>query len=81
MRKKTLFEEEVDDVFLRSLNKEKRPKTEAKNLEGYFYICSSSSKTTFYKYFFEMHDHYIFCKKSSSKNEIAFMDVKNSFLK
>ena len=80
-RKATLFEDEIDDVFLKSVSKESRPRTVKKNLEGYFYILSSSQKPTYFKYYFELHDHYIFCKKESSGEEIAYMDINSSFMK
>lgn len=79
--KKTLFEDEVDDVFLKSLSKEKRPNTQRKVLAHYFQICSSSTEKKYYKYFFELHDHYIFCKKSENDPEIAFMDINNAFMR
>lgn len=28
-----------------------------------------------------MHDHYIFCKKGQDDGEIAFMDIKNAFMR
>lgn len=44
-------------------------------------ICSSSTQKKYFKYYFELHDNYIFCKKSESEGEIAYMDVKNAFLR
>lgn len=80
--KKTLFEDEIEDVFLKSLKNNERPKTsKLKSLEEYFHICSSQKKGKFINYYFECFDHYIFCKKDSEKPELAFMDIKNSFLK
>lgn len=80
--KKTLFEDEIEDVFLKSLKSHKRPSTsKLKSLESYFYICSSQKKGKYINYYFECYDHYIFCKKEAEKPELAFMDIKNSFLK
>ena len=79
--KGTLFEDEVEDVFLKSLNKEKMPKTGDKTFGTHFYICSSASKKKYYQYFFELRDHYIFCRKEESKKEIAFMDIRHAFIK
>lgn len=36
--KPTLFEDEIDDIFLRSFSKENRPKTSNKHLEAYFLV-------------------------------------------
>ena len=80
-KKATLFEEEIDDVFLKSFAKESRPKTRPKVLESYFYILSSAQKPTYFKYFFELHEHYIFCKKDPSGDEMAYMDINNAFMK
>ena len=81
MRKQTLFEDVIDDVFLKSFTKENRPVTKQKTLEGYFYVLSSANKPTYYRYYFELHDHYIFCKKEPGGEEIAYMDILNSFMK
>ena len=62
--KQTLFEESVDDVFLKSLAQEQRPPTNKKHLASYFEICSSSVNKKYFKYYFELHDNYVFCKKS-----------------
>ena len=80
-KKATLFEEEVDDVFLKSFTKEARPKTRAKALEGFFYILSSAQKPTYFKYYFELHEHFIFCKKDPGGDEMAYMDINNAFMK
>ena len=79
--KGTLFEKEVEDVFLKSLSKEPTPKTGPKIFGTHFHICSSASKKNYYRYYFELRDHYVFCRKESNKREIAFMDVKNAFIK
>ena len=79
--KGTLFEKEVEDVFLKSLSKEPTPKTGPKIFGTHFHICSSASKKNYYRYYFELRDHYVFCRKESKKREIAFMDVKNAFIK
>lgn len=80
-RKATLFEDEIDDVFLKSFTKETRPVTKQKTLESYFYVLSSAQKPTYFKYYFELHDHYIFCKKDPNGDEIAYMDILNAFSK
>jgi tRNA A-37 threonylcarbamoyl transferase component Bud32 len=80
--KKTLFEDATEDVFLKSLKENSRPKTsKIKALEDYFYICSSQKKSKYIRYYFELYDSFIFCKKNHEKSELAFMDIKNSFLK
>jgi len=64
-KKETLFDNKVDDIFLKSCAKNKRPKTDPNKIwcRDYFYIFSSSKDKVFYKYFFELHDHFIICKK------------------
>ena len=80
MKKQTLYENELDDEFLKGFSKTKRPVTKNKLLEGNFYVYASKEKK-FYMYYFELHDHYIFCKKSKTSDEIAYMDIENSFMK
>lgn len=77
----TLFENDLEDVFLKSVNKEKVPKTGPASLATQFYICSSASKKTYFKYYFELRDHFIFCRKERKLKDIAFMDVKHAFMK
>ncbi len=78
---KTLFEDTLDDVFLKSLQKEKRPVTKNKLISNYFYICSSPTDKRYFKYHFELNDNFIFCKKTKDEKEIAFMDIQNAFMK
>ena len=79
--KGTLFENHIEDVFLKSVNKEPKPQTGPTLWGTHFYICSSATKKNYYRYYFELRDHYIFCKKDSHKDEIAFMNVQNAFMK
>jgi tRNA A-37 threonylcarbamoyl transferase component Bud32 len=81
MKKQTLFESEIDDTFLKSFNKDARPQTKVKLLESFFSVLSSSRNPTYYRYYFELHDNYIFCKKDQNSDEIAYMDIRNSFMK
>lgn len=80
MKKQTLFENEFEDEFLKGFSKGSRPITKTKLLEGYFYVFSSKEKK-YYMYYFELHDHYIFCKKDATSEEIAYMNIANSFMK
>jgi tRNA A-37 threonylcarbamoyl transferase component Bud32 len=80
-RRTNLFDEELDDTFLRSLKKDIRPNTTKKSLEGYFYVLSLAQQPTYFKYYFELHDNYIFCKKEASGEEMGYMDIKNAFMK
>ena len=77
----TLFENDLEDVFLKSVNKEKVPTTSEASLGTQFYICSSASKKTYFRYYFQLRDHYIFCRKEAKLKDIAFMDVKHAFMK
>lgn len=80
----TLFEELVDEVFLKNLKNVKRPVTIRKSIGDCFYIMSNASKQQpkTYQYYFHLEDHYIFVLKSKeSQEEIAYMDIKYAFLK
>ena len=81
MGKETLFESEIDDTFLKTLSKSPLPVTSQKLLEAYFIVRSSSNNPTYHRYYWELHDHYIFCKKEKDSEVIAYMDIKNSFMK
>lgn len=81
MKTQTLFDCELDEEFLRTFPKDKRPTTKSKLVSGNFLI-STGKERKFYMHFFELHDHLIFCKKAAhSEDELAFMDIRNSFLK
>ena len=80
MKKRTLFETEFDDEFLKQFSKDKRPQTKQKSAQGYFKL-QSVKEGKYYTYYFELHDHYVFCKKDPNSEEIAYMDISNSFLK
>ena len=77
----TLFSEYIEDTFLELLKKKERPATKNKTLSDYFYICSTSNAENYFCYLWELHDHYIFCRKSPQDPEIAFMDIQFSFMK
>lgn len=32
-------------------------------------------------YYFELHDNFVFCKKTENDGEIAFMDIQNAFVR
>ena len=80
--KKTLFEDEIDDVFLKPPNKVdpaifKRPPM----IADYFNICFSLKKMNYYRYYFALHDHYIVCSEGPDKPPKAVMDIKHAFMK
>lgn len=78
----TLFADCYEDVFLELLKKRPRPVTYKKTLEDFFYIGSNSSdKVTYYRYLWQLNDHYIFCRKSENDPEIAFMNIQYAFMK
>ncbi len=74
-RKATLFDEDVEDVFMKNLSKNSRPVTTRKTLEGYFNILSASDNPICCKYYFELHDHYIFLKENQNSDEKVYMDI------
>lgn len=80
---KTLYEDQMKDVFLQSIKKHGRPKLKIKKgvLKNTFYICSDKEKGIFHEYIFKAEDYLIFCRKSKNKSELAFMNVNFSFLK
>lgn len=80
--KETLFEEEIDDVFLKppgSVDRTIFPKKPI--LEGYFQICFSLKKMNYFKYYFQLYDHHITCREHPGNEEKAIMDINNAFLK
>ena len=80
--KPTLFEDEIDDVFLKPPSSIDRNGVSKKpTLEGYFQICFSLKKMNYYKYYFQLHDHYITCKEQPSTDDKAVMDINNAFIK
>lgn len=76
----TLFESELDEEFLRKFPRDKRPVTRSLTLSGYFNICTGREKR-YYRHYFELHDHYIFCRASEDSEEMAYMDIQNAFVK
>lgn len=78
----TLFSNMVEDTFIKQLRGEvTRPQTSQKLLEGDFYIASTANERKFLKFYWEMHDHYLFLHKKASGPEVAFMDIEFAFLK
>ena len=81
-KRKTLFEDSLDDVFLRPLKNNGGKLLNAPvQVENWFTICSSSKTMEYTKYFFEMRGNIIACKKEQDRKAIAYMDVLNSFMK
>lgn len=81
-KKKTLFEDQVDDVFLKPLKGAPRPSSVPNPiLKDNFYISVSGKKPEFIQYNFEMYEHILTCRKDASSVEIAYMDVLNAFMK
>ena len=79
--KQTLFEDELDNIFLKSLKDTKRPFTTKIALKSDFLICISNSKKKYKNFFLELQDNFIFLKKEEIGKEIAFMDINNVFMK
>lgn len=80
--KPTLFEDELDDVFLKPPNIVDRSRASKKaSVEGYFHICFSLKKMNYYRYYFQLFDHFIVCREGPSTEEKAVMDISNAFIK
>jgi len=81
-KKKTLFEDQLDDIFLKPVKGNVRPSNvNSPILKDSFYISISGKKPEFIQYYFEMYEHILTCRKDASSPEIAYMDVLNSFMK
>ena len=78
---KTLFEDVLDDFFLRSIKKRTEPIEDKVTLANYFYIGSSKKKNSFFQYFFELRGSIIVLKKMQGGPIIAYMDVHNTFIR
>lgn len=80
--KATLFEDEIDDIFLKPPSSVDRSNISKKpTIEGYFQICFSLKKMNYFKYYFQLYDHYITCKEHPNTEEKAIMDINNAFMK
>ena len=80
--KATLFEDEIDDIFLKPPSKVDRTNVSNKpSIESYFQICFSLKKMNYFKYYFQLYDHYITCKEHPNTEEKAIMDISNAFIK
>jgi tRNA A-37 threonylcarbamoyl transferase component Bud32 len=77
----TLFLDSIEDVFFKSWQPEKIAKLKEKSLANYFYVQASEKKKTHHWYYFEMRGRYIICRQKEDSAELAYMDIKNSFLK
>lgn len=80
--KPTLFEDEIDDIFLKppsSIDMSTLPKVPT--IEGYFHICFSLKKMNYYRYYFQLLDNYIVCREGPLSEPKAIMDISNSFIK
>lgn len=80
--KETLFDEELDDIFLKppsTVDRTKFPKHAL--LEDYFQICFSLKKMNYFRYYFTLHGYYITCRENADADEKAVMDINNAFLK
>lgn len=80
MKLQTLFESELNEEFLMTFPKDRRPATRSHLLGGHFYVFTGKDKKHQLHYF-ELHDHYIFCKKEPATEELAYMDIENAFVK
>ena len=78
---KTLFEDQLDDEFLKLLDPTNRPKVPDSTLEGTFLICSPGSAQQYFSYYFELHGSTMICRKEKGKEEIAYMDVLNALMR
>lgn len=81
MNKLTLFYDEIDDVLLKNVKKENRPIIKNKHLGNVFYVLSSDPNPVYHVCYFEIQDNLISCRKDENSEEIAYMDINNSFMK
>lgn len=81
IKKKTLFEDQLDDIFLKPVKGLVKPDMKEPKLKENFYISISGKKPEFIKYNFEMYENILTCRKEANTPEIAYMDVMNAFMK
>ena len=79
-KRPTLFDDLIDDIVFFLLKKCKRPQTTEKHLSDCFFMLSTK-RASFDRYLFELHDHYVFCRKDEKHGELAFINILNAFLK
>lgn len=81
-KKKTLFEDQLDDVFLKPIKGSAQPlHMNAPILKEFFYISISGKQPEFIQYNFEMYEHILTCRKDVNSPEIAYMNIMNAFMK
>lgn len=57
------------------------PRNNCNTIGENFYICTSSDQQKFVRYYLELNNNLIFCKKGENEKAIAYMDIKNAFMK
>lgn len=80
-QKETLFSEVQDEYFLRTVKNNRIPDSSKTEASNYFFIFSSSKDKKYFKYYFELRNEFIVIKKKPEGKDIAFMNVKNAFLR
>lgn len=79
-----LFEDQVDDIFLKVISSRSKP-TSFKNklLQAPFVICAvKSSPSVYFTYLFELYeDGFVLCRNPQDMEEVAFMNINHSFIK
>lgn len=81
MSVQTLFEDQIDDEFLKVFDPANPPQLGSKQLEGHFHICAPGEPPQFYLYYFELYDHFIICRKDKGREEVAYMDMLNAIMR
>ena len=81
MKSNIFFPGQEKDLYVKSLKKFKKPVLENKQIENWFSILTDPQKNKFSKYFLEMYDSILLFKKNNFKEEFAFLDIKNCFIK
>ena len=78
---KTLFEDQLDDQFLKLMDSKRIQDFPEKSLEATFVIYSPQTPVKYPSYFFQLHEHIMVCRKDPSKEPIAYMDILNALMR
>ena len=77
----TLFQDDIEDVFLKPFPSDGSLCEKKVQLVGYFSVLSSSKQQKYYRYYFELRGSLVYCYQKPGDRPIAFMDVAGAFVK